>query len=424
MKKWFNEKYARIALYALGVILASLLFLFLVLNFESILSFLGFLLFSAQSVVFGVLLAMVLFPLCSRIEELLDRFAFRGRSARGCRILGVSLTFLVMGAVLSIIALSTLPMLNQNFDELRRTFEGYIRGAISTVEKNPFLYDLFRALAGVSGESASEIITEILEGYRSIFEAIAGGVISLLLNVLYRTADILLAMILAFYFLLARDTIRGAMRKMAVALFPRRFLLQGTRFFRNAYANVMQFCSARLLCSFLLGVLCYFFAWLAHIPFYPLLALIAMVLNIFPVVGPIASALLCTLIIFILRPNAAGLFFLLIIVLNLLEQLLFEKHLLPKRLRPNVALALVLVVVSYLIAGPFATIFVIPVFASLRDEGKIFLARRLTKKGYSLDTADYMSGVGAEMYSDPPTPEDAAKGEEEAPAADATEGEN
>ncbi len=424
MKKWFNEKYARISLYALGVILASLLFLFLVLNFEAILSFLGFLLFSAQSVVFGVLLSMVLFPLCSRIEGLLNRLFFHGKRPRGARILGVSLTFLVMGAILSVIVLSTLPILNQNYDELRRTFEGYINVAISTIEKNPFLSDLFRTLAGVSGESASEIISEIIAGYSSIFETIAGGIITFLLNVLYRTADILLAMILAFYFLLARDTIRGVMRKTAVAIFPRRFLLQGTRFFRNAYANVMQFCSARLLCSFLLGVLCYFFAWLARIPFYPLLALIAMVLNIFPVVGPIASTLLCTLIIFIVRPNAAGLFFLLFIVLNLLEQLLFEKHLLPKRLRPNVALALVLVVVSYLIAGPFATVFVIPVFASLREEGRIFLARRLTKKGYSIDTADYMSGVGAEMYTDPPAAEEAAKEEEEAPTPDAPEGEN
>ena len=63
------------------------------------------------------------------------------------------------------------------------------------------------------------------------------------------------------------------------------------------------------------------------------------------------------------------------------------------------ALALVLVVVSYLIAGPFASIFVIPVFSSLRDESRIFIARRLTKKGYSVDTADYISEVGAEILS-------------------------
>lgn len=421
MKKWFNEKYARIALYALGVILASLLFLFLVLNFQSILSFLGFLLFSAKSVVLGVLMAMVLFPLCSRIEGLLGRFVFHGKRKRACRILGVSLTFLVLGVVLTAIALSTLPMLNQNFDELRLTFEGYIGGAVSALENNPFIYNLFRSLTGVSGENASEIIAELVGRYSSIFETLTGTIISFLLNLLYGTADILLALILAFYFLLARDTIRGGVRKMTVAIFPRRFLLQGTRFFRNAYENVILFCSSRLLCSFLLGVLCYFFAWIAQIPFYPLIALIAMVLNVFPVVGPIASSLLCTLIIFILRPNAAGLFFLLFIVLNLLEQLLFEKHLLPKRLRPNMALALVLVIISYLIAGPFAMIFAIPVFASLRDEGKIFIARRLTKKGYSVDTADYISGVGAEMYA-PAT--ETAKAEKEAPASDVAKEEN
>lgn len=424
MKKWFNEKYARIALYALGVILAALLFLFLVLNFDAILSFLGFLLFSAQSVVFGVLLAIVLYPLCAWIERMLDRFFFHGKRARGCRILGVSLTFVVMGLVIAVIVLSTLPILNQNYDELLKTFEGYLSAALSALEDNPVIYDLFRMLTGVSSESASEIIAELIGRYSGIFESLAGTIIAFLLDVLYRTADILLAMILAFYFLLSRDTVRGATRKIAAALFPRRFLLQGTRFFRNAYENVMLFCSSRLLCSFMLGVLCYFFAWLARIPFYPLLALIAMVLNVFPVVGPIASSLLCTLIIFIVRPKVALLFFLLFIVLNLLEQLLFEKHLLPKRLRPNVALALVLVVISYFLAGPFATIFVIPVFASLREESRIFIARRLTKKGYSVDTADYISDVGAEIYAAPPAPEDEKKDEAEAPASDEAETEN
>ncbi|MBR7147002.1 MAG: hypothetical protein IKD11_04700, partial [Oscillospiraceae bacterium] len=91
------------------------------------------------------------------------------------------------------------------------------------------------------------------------------------------------------------------------------------------------------------------------------------------------------------------------------EQFLVEKFLLSKQLRPNIALALVLVIVAYLFGGAWAIILVIPLFTTLQHEAQIFIARRLTKKGYSLDTGDYISPVGAEMYAEAPDEEPAAE---------------
>lgn len=402
MKKWINEKYTHIAIYTFLVILASLLFLFLVLNLGALFSFLSFLLFSARSVVFGIVLALTLSPLCLRLEDFFDRCIFRGKQKKATRVLGVSFTFVIMLIVLAIIVVSILPMVNQNYNDLTQTIEGYISGAVSTIENNEFVYNILRSLTGVTGEDTNEIIQELIGRYSDLFKGLASTLISILFTILYSATDVLIAIILAFYFLLARDMIRGVCRKLTVAIFPRRFLLQSARFFRFGYTNLIEFFSARLLCSFVLGVLCYFFAWLLRVPFYPLISLIAMALNIFPVLGPVAATLLCTLIVFLVKPEVAFLFFLLFIALNVLEQYLVEKHLLHKHLRPNVALALILVVTAYLIGGLGAVILVIPVFATLQKEVQIFLARRLTKKGYSIDTGDYISPEGAEIYAAPP----------------------
>lgn len=418
-KKWMNDKYTHIALYAFLVVLAASLFLFLVLNLKKIFSFLGFLLFSARSVVFGVLLALILYPLCRKLEELFDRRIFRGKRQRATRILGVSLTFVVLLVALAVIAVSVLPMINQNYQELLQTIEDYISGAVTSIEGNPLIYNFFRALTGVTGGDANEIIEELIDRYSDLFSDLAGSLVTLLFDVIYSMADILIAIILAFYFLLARGYIRGLVRKMAVAFLPRRPLLQSTRFFRAAYMNLIEFFSSRFLCSFILGAMCYLFAFLFRIPFYPLISLIAMVLNIFPVLGPVAATLLCTLIVFLVKPTMTFPFFLLLIVLNVLEQYLVEKYLLNKHLRLNVALALVLVVVAYLIFGLWAVVFVIPVFVTLRTEAQIFLARRLRKKGYSTDTGDYISPEGAEIYTDPP-----AAPEETPPEENGAEGED
>ena len=406
MKQWINEKYTQIAIYTFLVILAALMFLFFVLNLGEVFSLLSFLLFSARSVVFGIVLALTLFPLCSRLERLFERHVFRGKQPKSTRILGVCTTFLILLIVLAIIVVSVLPMINQNYNDLTQTIKGYISTAVSTLEGNEFVYNILRSLTGVTGGDTNEIIQELIGRYSDLFSDLAGSLIGIFFTVLYSATDVLIALILAFYFLLSRDMIRGICRKLVVALFPRRFLLQSARFFRAAYTNLMEFFSARLLCSFVLGVLCYFFAWLLQVPFYPLISLIALTLNIFPVLGPVAATLLCTLIVFLVKPNAAFLFFLFFIALNVLEQYLVEKHLLHKRLRPNVALALVLVIAAYLIGGFGAVILVIPVFATLQNEAQIFLARRLTKKGYSIDTGDYISPEGAEIYTAPQKPEE------------------
>ncbi len=392
--------------------------MFLVLNLGKIFSFLGFLLFSARSVVFGILLALALYPLCRKLEELFEKRIFRKKREKATRILGVSLTFVILLIVIAIIVVSVLPMINQNYNELMQTIEGYISGAVTTLENNEFIYNIFRVLTGVTGGDANDIIEELVDRYSDLFSDLASSLITLLFNVLYSMADVLIAIILAFYFLLARGYIRGLVRKMAVAFLPRRFLLQSTRFFRATYMNLIEFFSSRLTCSFILGALCYLFAFLFGIPFYPLISLIAMVLNVFPVLGPVAETLLCTLIVFLVKPSVTFPFFLLLIALNILVQYLVEKYLLNKHLRLNVALALILVVVAYLISGIWAVIFVIPLFVTLRTEMQIFLARRLRKKGYSTDTGDYISPVGAEIYTDAPAEEvtEETPAESEAPA--------
>lgn len=104
MKKWTNEKYTSIAVYALLVILAALAFLLAILHLGDILGFLEGLLFSATSIVIGVLLSLALFPVCHSLEGLLQRRLperFRTRS-RTIRLLSVILAFVLLLSLIHI----------------------------------------------------------------------------------------------------------------------------------------------------------------------------------------------------------------------------------------------------------------------------------------------------------------------------------
>ncbi len=402
MKKWTNENYTTIALYSLLTALGCLLFYFVASNLRQIFLLIGNILWAARAVIGGAFLALVLFPLARRIEGLFVCRVFKSKSRpRAARTLSVSLTFLVLLLVGAIIVASIFPILSQNYDNLKDTFDSYVDSAVSLLGENEVFYNLFSELTGITGKTPEEIIDSFVNEYAGLFSELALSLISVLTTIIYATSDILIAVILAFYFLLSREKVRAVFRKAAFAFIPTGALQYTADLFRRFYTNLMEFFSARLLCSFVVGVLCYFLTWAMQVPFYPLIALIVMVLNIIPVIGPVAAAALSSLVVFIVKPEAIWLFLAVIVGINILEGYLVEHHLLPRRLRPSVAAVLIAVMIGYVYWNFLGAIFAVPVWVTVRDILQIWINRRLRKKKLSVMTSDYISQTGREMYGAP-----------------------
>ena len=388
MKKWTNNKYTTIAIYVLLVLVATLLFFFAILNFGRIWDMLLFLLFAAKSVVFGILISLILFPLCNNLERILSHFAekrlkkhWEGPSLRAT---AVSLAYLVAVILVGIVVVSALPLLYQNYAELQETLTGYVNFLLNLLQQNEFINELIVSIVGVSGQTPQEFINNLLVQYSGYLSSFASNLVNVLTVIITSTSDVIVALILSFYFLLSRDMIAGLTRKIAAATLPDRFRLWSARFFRRFYTNIIEFLSSRLLCSFLLGVLCYLLTWALNIPFYPLLSLIVFILNIIPFFGPLLAALLCTIIIFIVQPDVTWIFMLIILLINMAEHFLIERSLLSKRLRPSAGIALVSVLLFNYFFGFLGAIFAVPVWVTIASELNGFLNRRLRKKGVPL----------------------------------------
>lgn len=413
MKNWKNEKYTSIAVYAFLVLLAALLLVFLLFNLGTVFAFLDFIFSASRSVILGALIALAIFPMAAKLEKFLSCKIFRKKERpRAARIAATSLSFAVILVALAVIVVSVIPMLNQNYQELSNNFSSYVNNLVTLLQSNRLIYNAFLSYTGLTGESAYELIASFVEHYSGLFQNFASGIFSTLFSLTTIISDIVIALILAFYFLLARDLIGSLLRKLSVALLPRRARRELARFGTRLYTDFTEFISARVVCSLALGVLCYLLTWALGVQFFPIISLFAMILNIIPVVGPIVSLFVCSLIVFLVQPQATWIFVIILLAVNLLEHLLVERYLLSRRLRLNTALTLVAVIVAYHYAGIIGTIVAVPFFVTLRTEITVLLNRRLRKKGYSTATEDYMTPLPPEKPL--PAPETAS--EETAPS--------
>lgn len=398
MKKWFNDKYTTIAIYAFLVLLAAFFFLLVLLNFPAILSTLYFLLFSARGVVIGVVIALILYPMAAGIERFLaPRLFRRKRHPHALRMISVLLTFLIVFICAAITVVSILPMMHQNYEDLQGRVTEYVESIVSLIQSNDIIYNFILAQTQLTGGTPSEIITEIVTLYSDMLSNFAGNIVAFLVSLITVTSDVLIALILSFYFLLSRGAVGIILRKIAIALLPAGFRREASRITTRFYTDVMEFLSARLLCSFILGILCYLLSWALGVRFYPIIALLVFVFNIIPVIGPIFAVLVGTLIVFVVQPQATWIFLVIILSLNLLEEHLVERLVLNRRLRLSPAAALICILIAYHYFGFGGTIFAVPVFVTLRSEVNLFLDRTLRRKGLSPNTADYLPANAPQM---------------------------
>lgn len=401
MKNIFNRKYTTIAIYTVLVLLAALLFYLLVFNFSSFLSTVSHIIFAPRGVIFGIIISLILFPLAQNLEKLFTNRIFKKKAhPKLARILSVSLTFLILLICIAIVVVSILPMMYQNYQDLANNLTGYADGLVKLIQSNELIYNFILTQSGLTGGTPQEIIQSFVTRYSDLFSSFAGNLFNFIFSLTTVVSDTLVAFILAFYFLLARNTIGALFRKLAVAVLPSRVRTVVARVCTRGYTDLMNFLSARLTCSFVIGILCYGLAWALGVRFYPVVALFALVLNIVPVIGPVIAAAVCTLIVFVANPQTTWIFVILIVALNILEHQLVERYLLSRRLRPNVALTLVVVIVGYHFFGLGGTLIAVPLFVTLRTELSLLIDSLLKRKSLPTDITSYLSPLPADVGSE------------------------
>ena len=289
MKRFqLNKQYLLIALYALGVILAAGIFGLIVFRAGEIAAFLGGAVASIRAVPYGILFAIVLYPFIilatKGYSRLFERKRPRPRLVSTMAILSVYIgAFLVLGILLLII----IPPMIGTVTELAALLRSSLLSGEASIRA-------FLASFHIPTEVADTVVNFIKGKAMDLVSTdIAGTVTSLLSGIVGQAFDLVVGVIISIYLLAGRRLLSGVLGKFFTAVLPSGMTQRLIMFIKRLYANVTEFLSARLLSALFLGISSYLVFYLLNIPFYPLLTLVIMILNLFPVFGTIFSFLLC-----------------------------------------------------------------------------------------------------------------------------------
>ncbi|MCQ2385121.1 MAG: AI-2E family transporter [Clostridia bacterium] len=379
-----NEKYFTVSVYALIVIAFSVLFGVVFLNLGKILGFAVQLLIKVDTILYGILFALLLLPLSNYLDMQFQKLVSKKKPHPLLeKVLSLTVTYLTATVILAITFGALIPAIINNVTDFNTIFsdslvkmQTWIRfhaenSAVLT-KMTEQLYAFLRD--NVLGAGAQKLISGV--------GTIAGVVFSELSN-------IALGALLSIYLLASRKIISGIVGKSVSAIFNRPVSIKIALFCKRLYTDFCSFATTRLCFSLIFSAVSFVTVLLLDVPLYSLAVLILLVSHIFPVLGSIIGDAVTFLLVLILAGGKAFILLAVLVGTEILLSVFLLPAMLPKRLRPPHGLTALLVILSGGLFGLIGAFLVIPVYSSLKIEVQSLLNRRLQKKKLPIQTEEY-----------------------------------
>ena len=384
-----NQKYLTIAVYALIVLMATILVVFFFLNLDIITGFFKKLVKICAPLIYGACIAYAINPLMKLYEEKVFRprrkKAILSRSAR--RGLSVTAAMLTIIAFLALFIAMIIPQLKISLMDLLEKYPEYIAAieslAISLSQTNELFNGIISSIHNSLDDIMSrsyELIQEYLPMLTEFIQTVASTVF-----------DVALGFVFAVYFLCAKEHIGAQTKKIMKSVFSEKNYEKIMYFVSLTDRTFGKYFVAAILDSILVGFICFLFVQIAGMPYAPLIGIVIAITNIIPIFGPFIGAIPCALILFVCKPSYAIIFAIMILIVQQID----GNIIVPRIHGASTGLPPVWIIVSITVmSGLFGFIgmFIgVPCFSVLYVLVKQFVEKRLEQKSFSTDTVAYMT---------------------------------
>lgn len=293
------------------------------------------------------------------------------------RLLSILVSYLLASAAIGILLTLILPQVVQSIMSLVNNLNDYLTNFNAFAQS---LLDRF--------ELEGELLDNMVVSYQDIISTAADLIATKLPHLLNYGVAIgnglisgITALISSIYMLAGKENLIAHMRKFLYALLPKKnadWLMQVCTQANDIFSS---FIVGKILDSIIIGIMCFCLCILLQIPLAVLIGVIVGCTNVIPFFGPIIGAVPCLMILLIVDPKSALIFFFLIIALQQ-----FDGNILgPRILGNSTGLSAIWVLVAIVVGGGLfgfpGMLLGVPTFAVIYALTRDWANRRLQEKG-------------------------------------------
>ncbi len=391
-KKTGSEKfsYVRAGIMAFCVIAAVILFFFLIFKIDVLLGFLNKVLTILQPVVLGAVIAFIINPITKflnlHINKALNKiFKKQGRFVKFSLYSAITISLLFFVCVISVFFYMVIP----EFADTVATLISVLPGQVKNVSN--WLINLMESNSDVASVM-NRLLVALDDWFQNNFVSnatlyatqLANGVI----NVVNFVLDFLIGLVLAFYLLAGKQTLKRQFKKILFAVFNKDTTKKIINVIRKSDDIFSGFINGKLINALIIGVLCFIGCTIMGIPYVMLVSVVIAVTDMIPVFGPYIGAVPCALLILLYSPIKCLYFVIFIILLQVFDGNVIGPRILGESTGLSAFWVMVAIILGGGLFGIIGMLIGVPVFAVCYYLVRTLVNHILAKKKLSVDAVE------------------------------------
>ena len=320
MKNNQSKKYIQIGLTIFTALAASILLYFILDRLPSIGKIISFVLEAVKPLIYGAVIAYVLYPVCIFFERLFGKIFKKAKNRKIAnkitRGLSIFLSLIFGIGIIVIVLYMVIPQLYESISKIVASAPAYIEKIYVFVDNWFSDNDELRKSVLDAIDKYTSDITSLLTDWSgqigNVVKSIGDGVLSVFIV----TKNIFIGVIVAIYLLADRHQFKEAVKRFINLIFKNNVAVAVKNEIKFANDIILNFISGRILDSAIVGILCYILMVILQLPFPLLIAVLIGVTNIIPFFGPFIGAIPAGFLILIEDPIKCIVFVVMIIILQ------------------------------------------------------------------------------------------------------------
>lgn len=368
----------------------AILLIIIIANHEVISGFImSYILSPLSPIIIGFAMAYLLNPILNFHE---NKLLVKMKSAKARRGVGVLLTYVTLLVILVGFAFLIIPQLVKSIQNLILKLDEYIASTTGLID------DLLGKLSdmGVLSESVDsqyviDAVSDVFTFSGDMMSTVFGFITKNIGNILNVPKNILLAIFISIYVLLAKDRLRAGLKKVMSAVFKEKVMGRIEKRLVYTHDTFGGYFTGVIIDAITVGVLTFIFLMIFRVPYAVLVATVVAVTNVIPIFGPFIGAIPSAFIIFISEPKKALIYLIIILIVQQIDGNIIA----PKILGNSTGISSLGVIVAITIMGAYfgfvGMLIGVPVFAVIIGIINESIEARLSAKGLATELTDYYS---------------------------------
>lgn len=373
----WNRKYLTVCLYAIIVVLASVLIIKTVIDWDNVVRHAKSALSVLSPFLWGAFIAFLINPLVKLFDKLFGKIKPLKKHGKPRKFLSLLLSYLLVVALVVLMFVYLLPQIGTSITEIVNQVPGWItkinEGLMKFETDHPdFDYDIVN-------EFLNNITPQLMEFSKRVVTDVVPVIFTTSISVVKGLLNVLIAFIVSVYMVSDKKLLARGFKRVLYSVASEKTGDVIMETLRECYHIFSQFVLGKTVDSFIIGWICFFLMTILRLPFTPIVSLIVGITNMIPYFGPFIGAIPGIVLILMVDPIQAIIFTVLIIVIQQFDGL----YLGPRILGETVGLRPLWIIFAITVGGSiggvvgmFLGVPVVAVLAYLADK----LLTRLVKK--------------------------------------------